>query len=68
MKLDWRELAEEIDKNGTVADIVSYVPKLAKATFEEYPLETIRVSIIYYVYHLKENLQCYSQYGQSQSE
>ena len=50
MKLDWRELAEEIDKNGTVADIVSYVPKLAKATFEEYPLETIEVSIIYYVF------------------
>ena len=59
VKLDWKELGDKIDKNGTVADIVSFVPKLAKATFEEYPLETIQVSIIYYVFHLKESLQCY---------
>ena len=59
IKLDWKELGDKIDKNGTVADIVSFVPKLAKATFEEYPLETIKVSIIYYVFHLKESLQCY---------
>ena len=52
VKVDWKELGRKIDKNGTVADIVSFVPKLAKATFEEYPLETIQVSIIYYVFCL----------------
>ena len=59
IKLDWKELGDEIDKNGTVADIVSFVPKLAKATFEELPLETIQVSIIYYIFRQKESLQCY---------
>ena len=57
VKVDWKELGRKIEKNGTVADIVSFVPKLAKATFEEFPLETIRVSIIYYFFHLKESLQ-----------
>ena len=51
-KLGYTKLGQKIDKNGTVADIVSFVPKLAKATFEEYPLETIQVSIIYYVFCL----------------
>ena len=59
IKLDWKELGDKIDKNGSVADIVSFVPKLAKATFEELPLETIQVSIIYFVFQLKESLQCY---------
>ena len=57
IRFDWKELGDKIHKNGTVADIVSFVPKLAKATFEEFPLETIRVSIIYYFFHLKESLQ-----------
>ena len=53
VKVDWKELGRKIDKKGgTVADIVSFVAKLAKATFEEYPLETIQVSIIYYVFRL----------------
>ena len=59
VKVDWKELGRKIEKNGTVADIVSFVPKLAKATFEEYPLETIQVSIIYNVFYLKQSLQCY---------
>ena len=46
IKTDWKQLGQKIEKNGTVADIVSFVSKLVKATFEEYPLETIEVSIL----------------------